>query len=74
MRRIMTATAAPSLSQTEPEGWSLQEAVALRVKVEGGRASSAEQDMWRRVRNRFEAKYRRGNLSDRSARQLGLIR
>jgi hypothetical protein len=51
----------------------LSEAVALRVKVEGNRASSAEQEMWRRVRNRFEAKYRRGNLSDRSARQLGLI-
>jgi hypothetical protein len=53
--------------------WTLSEAVALRVKVEGNRASSAEQEMWRRVRNRFEAKYRRGNLSDRSARQLGLI-
>lgn len=65
--------AAATISQTEPDGWSLQEAVALRVKVEHGQASSAEQDMWRRLRNRFEAKYRRGALSDRSARQLGLI-
>jgi hypothetical protein len=45
----------------------------LRAKVEGNCASPAEQEMWRRVRNRFEAKYRRGTLSDRSARQLGLI-
>ena len=56
-----------------PEDWSLSDAVALRAKVEGNHASPAEQEMWRRVRNRFEAKYRRGNLSDRSARQLGLI-
>ena len=68
----MTKAAAISDALNEPEDWSLQDALALRVKVEGGRASSAEQDMWRRVRNRFEAKYRRGNLSDRSARQLGL--
>jgi hypothetical protein len=32
------------------------DAVALRMKVEGNRASSTEQEMWRRVRNRFEVK------------------
>ena len=69
----MTATATASNAQSMPEDWSLSDAVALRAKVEGNRASSDEQEMWRRVRNRFEAKYRRGNLSDRSARQLGLI-
>jgi len=71
----MNAAAAPtSISQTEPENWSLQDAAALRAKVERGQASSAEQDMWRRLRSRFEAKYRRGGLSDRAARQLGVIR
>jgi hypothetical protein len=69
----MSTSATASNAQNMPEDWSLSDAVALRAKVEGNRASSDEQEMWRRVRNRFEAKYRRGNLSDRSARQLGLI-
>jgi hypothetical protein len=69
----MSASATASNAQNMPEDWSLSDAVALRAKVEGNCASPAEQEMWRRVRNRFEAKYRRGTLSDRSARQLGLI-
>ena len=69
----MTISATASNTLTMLEDWSLSDAVALRAKVESRRASSDEQEMWRRVRNRFEAKYRRGNLSDRSARQLGLI-
>ncbi len=69
----MTALATASTMPNVPEDWNLSDAVALRAKVESNRASTAEQEMWRRVRNRFEAKFRRGNLSDRSARQLGLI-
>ena len=72
-QRIMTASATALNTPTPPEDWSSSDALALRAKVESARASSDEQEMWRRVRNRFEAKYRRGNLSDRSARQLGLI-
>ena len=69
----MTKAATAPNELNAPEDWSLSEAVALRLKVEDNRASPDEQERWRRVRNRFEAKYRRGNLSDRSARQLGLI-
>ncbi len=57
----------------DPHSYTLQDAIALRAKVEGGRASSTEHDMWRRVRGRYESKYWRGDLSERSARQLGLI-
>jgi len=56
-----------------PDNCTLQDAIALRAKVGDGRASSTEHDLWRRVRSRYESKYWRGDLSERSARQLGLI-
>ena len=57
----------------DPYNYSIHDAIALRAKVEGGRASSTEHDLWRRVRGRYDSKYWRGDLSERSARQLGLI-
>jgi hypothetical protein len=63
----------PAGQLDEPTDWSLEEAIGLRVKIEEGRASPDESDMWRLVKCRYEAKYWRGDLSERSARQLGLI-
>ncbi len=65
------STAAPA--SNDPHDWSLAAALALRAKVEKGEATPEDQEMWRRLRNRFQAKYRRGSLSERSARQLGII-
>ena len=62
-----------NVADRNPDNYILQDAIALRTKVESGRASSTEQDLWRRVRGRYESKYWRGDLSERSARQLGLI-
>jgi len=57
----------------DPDNYSIPDAIALRAKVGDGRASSTEHDLWRRVRGRYDSKYWRGDLSERSARQLGLI-
>jgi hypothetical protein len=61
-----------TIDMTNPEKWTVEDAIALRVKVEGGRASSTELDFWQRVKSRYQARYWRGNLSKSAARQLGL--
>ena len=52
--------------------FTVAEFLALRARLESGLASPAEAEMVPRVLAYFRAKYAAGNLSARTAEQLGL--
>ena len=51
----------------------LPEALAMRERVTTGKASDAERELLQRLLMFYRAKFSRGDLSEKTARQLGLV-
>jgi len=51
----------------------LPEALKLRDRVQAGSASAEDREVFQRLLMFYRAKFTRGDLSEKSARQLGIV-
>ena len=51
----------------------MPEALELRDRVQAGSASAEDREVFQRLLMFYRAKFTRGDLSEKSARQLGIV-